>query len=207
MMLCVAKHRITQKKEKMRNMKNKDLQKPSILSRTTLSRSILCFFHLLIFSFFYSYAEAQIQTIGKKETGFASYYAARFTGKRTASGELLHNDSLTCAHRTLPFGTLIKVCNLANDREIIVKVNDRGPFVRGRIIDLTIKAAQLLGFAHLGTTKVTLEPIILILPPLEITPTHTIPRVWENDEELVMEWPIIEPVIEPVNEPFLPLAR
>lgn len=182
----------------MRNMKNKDLQKLSILSRTTLSRSILCFFHLLIFSFFYSYAEAQTQTIGKKETGFASYYASHFTGKRTASGERFHNDSLTCAHRTLPFGTLVKVCNLANDREIIVKVNDRGPFVRGRIIDLTRKAAQLLGFAHLGTTKVTLEPIILILPPLEITPTHLIPRVWENNEELVMEWPVIEPVIEPV---------
>ena len=187
----------------MRKMNNKHLRRQTILLRTAFSRSLLCLFHLLIFSFFFSDAEAQIQTIGKKETGFASYYAARFTGKRTASGEVFHNDSLTCAHRTLPFGTLIKVCNLANDREIIVKVNDRGPFIRGRIVDLTRKAAQLLGFVHLGTTKVTLEPIILILPPLEITPTHTIPRVWENDEEMVMEWPIIEPVIEP----FLPSGR
>jgi len=162
------------------------------------TRCVLCLFHILILPFFYSHSEAQTQTIGKKETGYASYYASRFTGKRTASGETFNNDSLTCAHRTLAFGTLVKVRNLANEREIIVKVNDRGPFVRGRIVDLSRKAAQLLGFAHLGTAKVTIEPIILILPPLEITPTHTIPRVWEDDEELVMEWPIIEPVIDTV---------
>lgn len=152
------------------------------------------FFAFLVFhfSFHCSHAVAQNQFIDLKQTGYASYYAEKFTGKRTASGEIFHNDSLTCAHRTLPFGTLLKVRNLANEQEVVVKVNDRGPFVRDRIIDLSRKAAQLLGFFKMGMAKVTIEPAILVLAPLEITSTHTIPRVWENnDEQNVLEWPSI----------------
>ena len=130
------------------------------------------------------------------ETGYASFYASRFTGKQTASGEKFHNDSLTCAHRTLPFGTMLRVVNLSNNRSVTVRVNDRGPFVRGRIVDLTRRAAQLLGFANLGMTKVSVQPVNMILPPLEITSFHTIPRIWnEEDVEMIMEWPSIEPAL------------
>lgn len=130
------------------------------------------------------------------ETGYASFYASRFTGKPTASGEKFHNDSLTCAHRTLPFGTMLRVVNLSNNRDVIVRVNDRGPFVRGRVVDLTRRAAQLLGFVNLGMTKVSVQPVNMILPPLEITSSHTIPPIWkEDDVEMVIEWPSIEPVL------------
>ena len=74
------------------------------------------------------------------QTGKASYYAKKFTGRRTASGERLHHDSLTCAHRTYPFGTLLKVTNPANGKVVIVRVTDRGPYVKGRIIDLSVRA-------------------------------------------------------------------
>ena len=78
------------------------------------------------------------------EYGKASYYAGRFLGKKTASGELYHPDSLTAAHKTLPFGSKVKVTNMYNDISVIVKVNDRGPFIEGRIIDLSRNAAYSL---------------------------------------------------------------
>ena len=70
-------------------------------------------------------------------TGEASYYAARFQGRPTASGERFDNNQLTAAHRTLPFGTKVRVTNLSNVRSVVVRVNDRGPYARGRIIDLS----------------------------------------------------------------------
>jgi rare lipoprotein A len=97
--------------------------------------------------------------------GKASYYSKRATGARTASGERLHHDSLTCAHRTYPFGTLLKVTNLANNQEVVVKVTDRGPFVRGRIIDLSYAAAQQLGMLAQGIGIVKVERIEGLKPP------------------------------------------
>lgn len=88
------------------------------------------------------------------QEGKASYYSKRATGARTASGERLHHDSLTCAHRTYPFGTLLKVKNLSNDKEVIVKVTDRGPFGHGRIIDLSYGAAKELGLLASGVGRV-----------------------------------------------------
>ena len=79
------------------------------------------------------------------QTGKASFYAKKFSGRKTASGERLHHDSLTCAHRTYPFGTLLKVTNPANGKSVIVRVTDRGPYVRGRIIDLSVRAAKEIG--------------------------------------------------------------
>ena len=76
------------------------------------------------------------------QEGKASFYSMKFTGRRTANGERLHHDSLTCAHRTYPFGTQLKVTNPANGKSVIVRVTDRGPYVKGRIIDLSVKAAQ-----------------------------------------------------------------
>lgn len=90
------------------------------------------------------------QTDADAQKGKASYYSKRATGARTASGKTIHHDSLTCAHRTYPFGTLLKVKNLANDKEVVVKVTDRGPFVRGRILDLSWRAAKELGMIASG---------------------------------------------------------
>lgn len=97
--------------------------------------------------------------------GKASYYSKRATGARTASGERLHHDSLTCAHRTYPFGTLLKVTNLDNDRGVVVKVTDRGPFVRGRIIDISYAAAQQLGMLAQGIGIVKVERVESLKPP------------------------------------------
>ena len=89
----------------------------------------------------------------------------------TASGERLHHDSLTCAHRTYPFGTLLKVTNPANGKEVIVRVTDRGPYVKGRIIDLSVRAARELGILAQGIAPVTVEryyPTVVPFKPEDI---------------------------------------
>lgn len=93
------------------------------------------------------------------QSGKASYYAKKFSGRRTASGEPLHRDSLTCAHRSYPFGTLLKVTNITNGQHVVVRVNDRGPFRKGRIIDLSWGAAKALGMIAQGIAPVTVEKI------------------------------------------------
>ena len=91
------------------------------------------------------------------QKGKASYYSKRATGSRTSSGERLHHDSLTCAHRTHPFGTMLKVTNVQNGKSVVVKVTDRGPYGRGRIIDLSWGAAKELGMLSQGVAMVTVE--------------------------------------------------
>ena len=91
--------------------------------------------------------------------GSASYYAAKFDGRRTASGERFDNAAMTAAHRTLPFGTLVRVTNLANGRSVIVRINDRGPFTAGRMIDLSRAAANELGLVARGHGMVELAVI------------------------------------------------
>ncbi|MGB7816960.1 MAG: septal ring lytic transglycosylase RlpA family protein [Methylotenera sp.] len=93
----------------------------------------------------------------KPVIGLASYYGAKFHGKRTASGEIFNKNAMTAAHRSLPFGTQIKVTNLRNGKSVTVKVNDRGPHVRGRIVDLSLGAAKKIGLVHSGTARVRLE--------------------------------------------------
>jgi rare lipoprotein A len=88
------------------------------------------------------------------ETGIASWYGPTFYGKRTADGEIFDADALTAAHRTLPLPVNVRVTDLQNGRSLIVRVNDRGPFARGRIIDLSERAAKLLGFYEQGTARV-----------------------------------------------------
>ncbi len=97
--------------------------------------------------------------VGFKQYGLASYYHSKFAGLKTSNGERLNLNALTAAHRTLPFNTLVKVTNLKNGRSVIVRINDRGPFVRGRIIDLSQKAAKKLGIYHKGVAKIKLEVI------------------------------------------------
>lgn len=91
------------------------------------------------------------------QKGTASYYAKSWTGRKTANGDRLHHDSLTCAHRTHKFGTLLKVKHMGNGREVIVRVNDRGPYGRGRIVDLSWGAAKALGMISQGVAKVEVE--------------------------------------------------
>ena len=91
------------------------------------------------------------------EAGKASYYADKFQGRKTASGEMYHKDSMTCAHRTYSFGTTLKVISLKNDKSVIVRVNDRGPFVAGRIVDLSRKAMENLGGLEKGIIEVKIE--------------------------------------------------
>lgn len=94
---------------------------------------------------------------GLPQEGVASYYANRFHGRPTASGELYDSAKLTAAHRTLPFGTKVKVTNLRNDKSVEVTINDRGPHHKNRIIDLSRTAAQKLGFINKGTARVRIE--------------------------------------------------
>jgi len=95
--------------------------------------------------------------LAQTERGTASYYAKSWTGRKTANGERLHHDSLTCAHKTFPFGTLLKVTNPANGLSVIVKVTDRGPYVKGRIVDLSVRAAKELGILSQGIAPVIVE--------------------------------------------------
>lgn len=108
---------------------------------------------LLLFTFCFTPLLAQ------QQKGKASYYSRRSTGARTSSGERLHHDSLTCAHRTYPFGTILKVTNPNNGNEVLVKVTDRGPFGRGRVIDLSYRAAHELGIINKGVSMVIVEPV------------------------------------------------
>jgi peptidoglycan lytic transglycosylase len=91
------------------------------------------------------------------ETGIASWYGPGFHGNRTANGEVYDQNGLTAAHKTLPMPSLVRVTNLENGRSIQVRVNDRGPFATGRVIDLTRRGAQLLGFIENGTARVRVD--------------------------------------------------
>lgn len=90
-------------------------------------------------------------------SGHASYYSNEFAGRRTASGELFDPAAFTAAHRTVAFGTRVKVTHLGNGREVVVRVNDRGPWGRGRIIDLSYAAAKQIGMHRSGTAQVKLS--------------------------------------------------
>jgi rare lipoprotein A len=93
------------------------------------------------------------------QIGKASWYGRRFQGHRTASGEAFDFNMLTCAHRTLPIGTLLRVTNLGNRRSVMVRVNDRGPVPSGLIVDLSYGAARTLGFNRKGNARVRLEKV------------------------------------------------
>lgn len=118
--------------------------------------------------------------------GFASYYAEDFHGRLTSSGEVYDMHKLTCAHPYLPFNTWLKVTNLANQKSVIVRVNDRGPFAKNRIIDLSYAAAKQLGMLGPGTIYVKIE---IVSPPLtqpepdigRVPKEITIPQLDENE--------------------------
>jgi rare lipoprotein A len=93
------------------------------------------------------------------EIGIASYYGREFHGRRTASGEIFDMSKLTAAHPTLPFDTIVRVTNLENGNVVTLRINDRGPFKKGRIIDVSYEAAKRLDFVRQGLIEVRVEAI------------------------------------------------
>lgn len=100
---------------------------------------------------------AGVKNLRKAAQGIASWYGPGFHGRRTASGERFNQNALTAAHRSLPFGTQVKVTNLNNGRSVVVRINDRGPFSRGRIVDLSAGAARVIGLKGTGTAPVRIQ--------------------------------------------------
>jgi rare lipoprotein A len=101
---------------------------------------------------------------GFKQSGLASWYGKKFHGRKTSSGEIYNMYTISAAHKTLPLGTYVRVHNLNNHKKLDVRINDRGPFVRGRIIDLSYKAAQVLDVVGPGTAPVEIVALGAALP-------------------------------------------
>lgn len=106
-------------------------------------------------------APAKIDTAGTgyQETGKASFYAMKYQSRKTASGEIFDQSGYTGAHKKLPFGTKVKVTNVKNGKSVIVRINDRGPFVKGRIIDLSRSAFSQIGHTRAGVIDVKIEVV------------------------------------------------
>ena len=101
------------------------------------------------------YASGEKAAVGTKIVGEASYYGPGFHGKKTASGETFNQNDYTCAHKTLPFGTVLKVVRIDNGATVEVRVNDRGPYVGDRILDLSVAAGKKIGLDKVGHAKVS----------------------------------------------------
>ena len=108
---------------------------------------------------YFLFLACSINSFGQTQTGKASFYADKFEGCTTASGEKYKHSKLTAAHKTLPFGTVIRVKNLANNETIDVVINDRGPYVDGRIVDVSKSAAEKLGFVNKGLAEVEIQVV------------------------------------------------
>ena len=120
------------------------------------------------------------------QQGLASFYADKFDGHETASGEIFHQNEMTAAHISLPFGSMVRVTNLQNMKSVDVRINDRGPFIDGRIIDLSRRAANDLGFTKLGVVKVKLELIGKSKKKIKKKRTSTgKPEFYELDSKMV----------------------
>lgn len=137
--------------------------------------------------FFSSLKSAEILP-GRLQNGKASFYAKKFNGRRTAYGERVNAGALAGAHRTLPLNTLVEVTNLANHRSVIVRINDRGPFSKGRVIDLTHAAARAIGMVSKGVATVSLRVIgkghAVVLAPLATSPVS--PGTYRSGPEPVL---------------------
>lgn len=144
----------------------------------------------------------QVRSEERVQTGKASYYAKRITGALTASGERLHHDSMTCAHRTYPFGTRLKVTNLTNGKTVIVRVNDRGPYSKGRIIDLSWGAAKKIDMLTKGIVMVTVEKAERIVVPFKPNDEYDeVPDIrFGFDEEDIMDATNSAPVWMDIKE-------
>lgn len=134
--------------------------------------------------------------------GKASFYSKKATGARTSSGERIHHDSLTCAHRTYPFGSLLKVTNLSNGKSVVVRVTDRGPHRRNRIIDLSYGAARELGMLAQGIAMVEVEKVGSVKIPYREEPAETGLPDFEFDIEDLTNSDLVQPFkYEPPKPP------
>lgn len=116
----------------------------------------LVFFTLILSACTSVPAHTPNQLLGYSQSGTASYYAMKYQFRSTASGEMLNNLANTAAHRSLPFGTLVRVTNRETGESVVVKINDRGPFIKGRIIDLTRSA-----FSSIADTREGIVPVVI----------------------------------------------
>jgi len=164
-----------------------------LFNKFILHKTKVLFMWGLIISFIFHFSSLKAQP----QTGKASFYSKRATGMRTAGGDKVHHDSLTCAHRTFPFGTLLQVTNPANGRVVVVRVNDRGPFIRGRIIDLSWRAAKELDILAQGVATVEIEPLEPMCIPYAYKEKYEIPKVSEAIETEEFPW-------KPINGHPLP---
>src|SRR3954463_2108117 len=96
---------------------------------------------------------------GRLQSGVASFYGGEFEGRRTASGAIYRGRRMTCAHRTLPFGTVLRVTDVESRKSVVVEVNDRGPYPKGRLVDLSLAAARKLDMLERGVAHVTVEVV------------------------------------------------
>lgn len=134
--------------------------------------------------------------VGIKDRGIASWYGEQFHGKMAANGELFNMEALTAAHRTLPLGSMVRVVNLVNGKHVRVRINDRGPYVGGRILDLSYAAAARLGMVEGGLSVIQLEVIgdhrpDFVLAAEEATPsTPLLLAVRQADERAMLSDPL-----------------
>lgn len=137
------------------------------------------------------------------QVGIASWYGADFHNKKTANGETYNMNSLTAAHTTLPMPSYVRVTNLENNRSLILRVNDRGPFVGNRLIDVSRRGAQLLGFVKRGTTRVRVEAVDGPNAPVQIARSDTPPALQKQEVGRV-EVSSLE-VLEPIQTEIAPI--
>jgi len=126
----------------------------------------------------------QAQELGYEKIGVASYYANYFVGRKTSSGERLNKVDLTAAHKKFPFNTLVEVTNLSNRKSVIVRINDRGPYSKGRIIDLSPAAAKKIGLINVGLIRVKIKIVgfenELMLIPYQKLSLESAPKFSRN---------------------------
>ncbi len=115
-----------------------------------------------------------------QQKGKATFYSDRFHGRKTSSGVPYHKDSLTCAHRTYPLGTMLEITNPGNGKKVIVEVNDRGPYARGKIVDLSYAAAHQLGIIRQGAATVIIKE-------------------WEFIKHMPIEFDLLSPTLLPIS--------
>ena len=147
------------------------------MKRIFLFNRILPLSFLVLFIQVLGCTSVRSVAVGDTYIGTASYYGEGYEGRQTASGETFDKNELTAAHRFLPFGTLVNVTNLENERNVELRINDRGPFVRGRIIDVSERAAKLLGFINQGTVKVHIM-VIQFSEAGSVSQAPSLPRTW-----------------------------
>lgn len=118
------------------------------------------------------------------DIGHASYYGRELAGRKTASGEIFRPEGMTAAHRSLPLGTKVKVTNLSNGKAVVLRINDRGPFVRGRMLDVSHGAAKVLGFASAGTARVRIERLGQLDATTPVGAPLALPAISESQRNL-----------------------